>query len=769
MLVFAIAVTAALLAERVVFACIVLVFYLFGHGPDRKSIWFVSSLFQNVTAVVGSLASSGFRVFTLSAKTIVWCALMLVIWGVLYTIACYSSEALIQFQEAYNRKVGGTYRLVFVIPMQIIHGIWTGLVPLYNLAVYIWKTAPLTVLLENVLRNWPDFKSCVANLMAFCGNLTLALYKYIGILLAPPDSFDPNLRLLDLLTQLAYWWLFVSYLLAWLSEICAVASSVLDIAMYPFMDIHFGLGMHNAINSVLTLFLQVPAMTVQRCTAGSDVVYCLPDFQPAIDLAVLGIRHFGKLADNWLDITSIIIQSVLTNTSPTCVGVSHVIFASGQGIFGGNETITVGVDAHTIAKTDGWNVEAYSRGSTRHSAFPFMVNIELGIAVVSVATGIQGLLGCACTDQAYGLQLVCAVAPLDPYTAAYYVPVEFDVPNTSFYMGCGKSSIHLDSIRWPVTRFTSPNSNAHTTPPVAEAALYIRPACSSEHIDVVCVETFKLAQCFPYCMALWTRGYTGSLILRGGEEWSNTVAMTARDCGLHTWDLQSGEMASVTNTLQQNSGVTSPWVAAEVQLNSTHCVYAPNIFSRMLRNSTPAYAEYRSVLMAGQPFAFAGDLILTAVNTVGDTWGVDVQRIWGNQANEFTVVHVNKFIPALPVCLMPSDCTMAANSCAQGQCRVAVPYAFDSTPWAKVPAIATDRYVYCIYLCAISVCLYISVCDVYIYLLYRRSTQVEIDIAKHTDIYCIYLCAISVCLYIYQCAMYTSICYTVEAHRQRAR
>ena len=690
------AVTVALIAERVLFACTLLVFHLLGQGPDRKSTWFVAALFQNCTAVVGALGSSVLRALSLSVRTIVWCALALMIWGMLYTVARNSSEALIAFQGAYDGQIGGAYRLAFVLPMQILQGAWTGLVPLYNMAVYTLRTAPVRVLLENVLRNWSDFENSMLNLTLFCGKLTISLYDYILLLFSPPDSFDPNLRLLDLLTPLAYFRLFASYLLAWLGEICAVASSVLDIVMYPFLDVNFGLGVHNTVNAALTLLVQVPAVTIQRCKAGRDVVYCLPDFQPAIDLAVLGVRNFGLLADNWLDVTTIIIQSVLTNTSPACSGWNSGYFMSGQGIFGSNETAIVGIDANVFAKTDGWNVEVYSRTAVQSfpSAFPFAANVELGIAVVSVSASIKGLLGCVCTDQSYGLQLLCAVAPMDRFTPAYYVPVEFDVPTTSFYMGCGRSSIHLDSIRWPVTRYTSPNSNAQITPPVAEAALYVRPACSSEHVDPVCIETFKLAGCFPYCMALWTRGYTGSMVLRGGEEWTNTVAMASRDCGLHTWDLLSGEMASITSTLRQNSGVTSPWTDVEVQLNSTRCVYAPNTFSRMLRSATPAYTEYRSVALSGQPFAFAGDLILTAVNTVGDTWGIDVQRIWGNQANEFTVVHVNKFIPALPPCLTPSDCTMAANSCAQGQCMVAVPYSFDSTPWAKAPAVATDRYVF---------------------------------------------------------------------------
>ena len=172
------------------------------------------------------------------------------------------------------------------------------------------------------------------------------------------------------------------------------------------------------------------------------------------------------------------------------------------------------------------------------------------------------------------------MAPLDLLPPAYYVPVEFEIPTTSFYMACGKSKILLDSIRWPVNRYTSPNSNAKNSP-VAQAALYVRPACSSEFIDVACIDTFKLSGCFPYCMALWTKGYLGSMVLRGGEEWVNTVSMVSRDCGLHTWDLLSGEMASVTQKLRSNSGFKGTWMDSEVHLDSTHCVYAPNTFSRL--------------------------------------------------------------------------------------------------------------------------------------------------------------------------------------------
>ena len=34
------------------------------------------------------------------------------------------------------------------------------------------------------------------------------------------------------------------------------------------------------------------------------------------------------------------------------------------------------------------------------------------------------------------------------------------------------------------------------------------------------------------------------------------------------------------------------------------------------------------------------------------------------------------------------------QSCQTGACKVAVPYAFDATPWAHIPALSTDRYAF---------------------------------------------------------------------------
>ena len=631
------ALTAALVLERITYAFVTVLFFILGVGSDRKSTLFVSSFTMSAMSFTSSCINAFGRLLSITLRGIAWCVLFFVVWAIVYMAARHSGPALIALQSSYNSSIGGMVQLYLVYPMQLVGYVWDGVIPIWNAIVYNLKTVPTRVLLENVVQGVGDIESSATHLALFIRALVFSLLKYVNVLIYPPDSFDPNLRILDLLTPLAEWRLAVSYLLVWTGRLCSVASSVLDLAVYPLLDINFGLAVHNIGNSILYLFIHVPAVTVDRCSAGGGLAaYCLPDFEPVFTLLVAGLRNAGLLVDNWLDVGLLVIQSVLTGSQPPCVGAD--IIAAGALVIGSNESIVVGVEPGLLVRTDGWNIAQIDRSGLEHEVFefPFAVRVDYGVAVVSASVENKGIMGCACNDRAYGLQIICVVVPLDSHASAFYVPVEFQVPSTSFFMSCATSKIKLESIRWPVTRYTAPSSG-NNQGGVAEAALWVRPFCGADTISVACIETFALAGCFPYCMALWTRGYTsGSMVLRSADEWQSTVAMVSRDCGLHSWDLISGDIGAVTERLRSNSGVKTTWMDAEVQLNSSHCVYSPTAVSRMLRNATQgAYASFSSVDLSNQPFAFAGDLVFTAVLLVGDSWGIQVQRIFGNQVRSF--------------------------------------------------------------------------------------------------------------------------------------
>ena len=227
------AITIALVIERITYSFVTLIFHLFNQGSDKKSTCFISILFQNIVNLLATTIASLFRLFSFSVRGLLWIAILLMIRGVAYVCARHSIDALLAFQHAYNSNIGGTFLLAIVLLMQLLKLICEGLIPLYNLIVYCIKTIPTRVLLENVLRNLSDFENCVLNLGMFSKTLTQSLVNYVELIVRPPDSFDPNLRLLDLITPLAYWCLTVSYMLAWIGEVCSIASSLVDIIAYP--------------------------------------------------------------------------------------------------------------------------------------------------------------------------------------------------------------------------------------------------------------------------------------------------------------------------------------------------------------------------------------------------------------------------------------------------------------------------------------------------------------------------------------------------------
>ena len=213
-------------------------------------------------------------------------------------------------------------------------------------------------------------------------------------------------------------------------------------------------------------------------------------------------------------------------------------------------------------------------------------------------------------------------------------------------------------------------------------------------IDLDCIESFKQSSCFPYCMALHARGTgTQPMILHGASEWDSGVVMLNRHCG---WGVELGDNSSATSsstfTGSQNLVVLPQdqfGINMKTPLNSS-CTYHPTASSMVPKTHTIEYQEYDSIDLTCvetnentcQPFAFAGDIALVALPTVGGSgWTIQVQRIFGSQSNEFTIIPLPQLIPSSGPCSTPSDCGSYVDSC-QGQtgCLAAIPYRLVNNP-----------------------------------------------------------------------------------------
>jgi hypothetical protein len=632
MLFIAICLTVGIIAERLIYSFLCVLEAMVVRKKRTQAIVFLQNMLQFSISCVASCCSSFGSLFRITIRTVLWILFFLVVWGALYFVSRKSSSLFNVFEVTYNSDLSGSVRMIILFPLRLVTLLVEKLIPVWNFGVYCLISIPPRVILENIVLNLRYLEQAVIYLYKFVEAFVISFVNYVNIIYDPPDSFDASQRLLDLITPMGYVRITIQYVTQWIAKMCLIITIPLDMITYPLMDVNFGRFIHWFINTWLYLLIQVPMITVDRCAAGGGaVVYCLPDFEPVWQMLVESIRSLGSLVDNWLDVVLLILQATLTGTSVQCNGWFTTTFNDNWGT---NQTIVLGINTNEYVKTDGWSAEIHTRTSSSKlsGVFSMPVRVDYGIAHVTTSTS-DALFGCVCRDGIYGMEVTCSVAPLDARSSPYLIPVEFRIPTTSFYMGCTRSKIRVESIRWPVNRHTDTMPGS---PVIAQAAIWIRPFCTSDadHITLACVETFALASCSPYCMALYTKGMdsgSGTLVLRSASEWRSTVYMVDRDCGLFNWDVIGGELKSLTDTLLSNSGVIDPRLHVQVETGSDQCVYSANTVSRLLRNISSSYVSFQSVDLSGQPFGFAGDLVFTAVQTSPTVWGVRVERLYGSQ------------------------------------------------------------------------------------------------------------------------------------------
>ena len=92
-------------------------------------------------------------------------------------------------------------------------------------------------------------------------------------------------------------------------SVCGNAAGLTDLVMYAWLDINLAKAVHNIVNAVLFAVFQVPSITAQRCLNNNrDLVMCLPDFHPPINMLAAGVRNLGMLLDNFIDVSTIIVS-----------------------------------------------------------------------------------------------------------------------------------------------------------------------------------------------------------------------------------------------------------------------------------------------------------------------------------------------------------------------------------------------------------------------------------------------------------------------------
>eukprot|EP00961_Rhodomonas_salina_P292118 3932642-Rhodomonas_salina.2 len=649
------------------------------------------------------------------------------------------------------------------------------LLPLYNAMVYIPARLLTVVLLPGLQFDPSLLLRFLQSLSGFVVHSVVAFSDFMRTFQACPMAqngtlvsnacFEAGLRTLDVITPMADVRHMAGYAVGILGLNCRLLSVPVDLLLYPLMDINFAKAVHALVNSVLLAVLHVPLITYERCRHASgdgshlQLLMCVPDFEPAWHMFSAGARFLGRTLDNWANIAAVILEEAITGESPRCdvPPLAEDVAAPRAEVFGLNETITVGLTPGMYARTDGWSTEytvfhtVTERTVVLHS-WPIPVTVAHGVAAVQYTdaderdesgSATTSMLGCTCRDVVEGgrgrVAINCAISPYDPESYdtmhrrldSYVLPVEFQVPQTASHMTCAQLEISVQSVRWPLSRLARPDTGGvlrNFVDPVLDiadgeeareldAVLYVTPRCefstATQAPDLVCVESFREARCFPFCMAGRLRGSMNSaLVLRDADDWSGYVQLTQRDCGL-------GEMTVTEQTEFYFTGDAVPEPAGTVSSFSTRdgyvggetvtraptpgdasrgaCTYDRNVVSRYPTALLPAYADLQSMRREEQPFVVAGDATLT-IEWEGEEASVRVRRLFGSESNQFTLKSMPQLIPALQACRHMASCDLGESSCVEGgdtcgtrarDAVLTVPRAYSRSPGNAAPAAAT--------------------------------------------------------------------------------
>lgn len=744
LLIFSIFLIIFFILERILHAfSFSVIYFTYRLLPEEKprallSLQVTSNILNVVLSIVSIALNTVLQCIAHLIQWILTMAVLITVVMILYILLQYSSLMIFEFYLTYNQTLGPTMQVLLVWPTRILTWLFNQLSPLYNTFVWFVSKVPKQILVETVTYNI----GIVYKIMEAFGmtllTTSLSFLAWVQSFVCCKDNNIENCnnqclemgeRVFDFLTPMSHIRTLIVWVMEWLRQMCSIMTGPLDLLTFPFMDINFAKGLHFISNSVLGVVFHVPAITVERCNMFSSegAIMCVPDFEPAINMLVAGIRYMGLFVDNWLDVLILIIEGSLGRESPKCSSVPDILknFDFQETLFGRNKTVIVGLSEYLFAKSDGNSIQYFSLDrdwdtSFRPAAFPFSVNVNYGLAAIShfpyldhdpKGDEITSLLGCSCSYGSVGIEVTCGVAMMNDLLTAEsrIINVDFQLPSTAKFLSCDKILIRVESIRWPVTRYTSTriqridgsyaqdiSCSSKGNCVKVDAVIWIRPLCSVDGVDLVCINSFKEADCFPYCMGLHVKN-SGSqrITMYSASTWNNGITLLKRDCALFGMTLNSTDPDA---TVYLPSSIFSELLG--YGSTSMGCVENPQTMSRIPRSSFVEYNSHASVTLDNQPFLIANDLVFTVVTGQRDqngkpTYSIRVQRIYGNQANEFTTISLNQYLPSMGPCQTPSDCENIDMQCqSETGCLPAIPYGYDHNNNAPVLGTTSQQFAY---------------------------------------------------------------------------
>ena len=704
-----------LILERIVYALVGIVWSDESELKQTMSYQFINSFIELISNIVFSVLYSALSLASALVTTLLWVSIVMLLGSVMYVTYEQAPWVWTDLARAYNAFLGPFVNTTIVGTADIVNTIFKGVVPLWNGFFFFLSRLLSGYFLPTVISESVTFGKIGVSLYEFSKHSSISLFSWVQpVAVTCPVSegdacFSLVDRTLDIVTPMANVRDVVGHFVGVVRNICDPITPIFDIVTFPFMDLNLAKGVHNIVNSILYLVVQMPEITHLRCSRHGDEasLMCTPDMDPFFSFLTTGIRDIGRMIDNWVEVIFVIVQGVLgTRSAPACESsvLSPPMLSSGQlrsTLFGSNQTVVVGLGGWLMAVTDGVIIAYHGQGKMRMAAWPSVVNVSHGVAAVTYSTSSDrdvtrlsssayastatALMGCKCLSNGQRIQLQCAVMPYEGLLAnqSSFVPVFFQQGSTiEQALQCSDIDIVVQSVRWPATRFSSvttplPDCSLSRTCNQVDATVWVVPRSNCDRESTVC-------SCHPFCMATRLAGSQASpLVLYSASQWRSKVYIVKRDCNLQSSSASMQDGLSVSSLVDdtpvvttQVSGESPQFTASSVSEQTLSCTDNLLVTSIINRTVHPAYTNPTAAYLRdpSAPFVITGDTIFTSIKHGDGTHAVKVERLTGYTGSEFTLSQVTGRFPAYPPVRVPADLFVVYP-----KDHVTVPYARQAT------------------------------------------------------------------------------------------
>jgi len=727
---------------------------LIGENPLKRYAAFqvVGSLLPLGTTGTTTAVSFVSNVITGMYSFLVFAFLLSTLFCTIYVLFEYHPDVLVKVIGYYNNPVAPMIYSVFMVPLKVIDIFSKSILGVFNFLSWIVTQLFFKVFLKYTYRDWGLIQDFALAFAEFWRSLTLSTYNFVDIAskscedIDGSSCFDIGPRTFDLIRPMIGVRNMAVNTLQFLGNVCGIGAPVFQIALYLLTDINFAKGIHNLVNFILYSLIQLPIVTVKRCASGNGLAWslatCLPDIEPPLNLLTSGLRFIGVALDNFLDVTSVIVQRAVGMDVPSCDSIAQPLSAMDydRNIMTGEYGVrAIGLTKGLYAVTDGSNVQYFSHSRSYESAtvmsgWPFEIDVRHGIASVEYTNVGQdrddsgqsrtSMLGCRCSDNNGGppMRIDCGIALREADAvkdvlqtragASYADYLSFEVPfaqrTTAQYLSCKEVEISVQSVRWPASRLTRSDGESNSILRDAcwnndycskiDALIYVSPLCSaSDAMSKACLSIFTEASCFPFCMAARPRGSgADDLLLFNARDWRNKVMVVDRDCSGEEGD--SNAVASIGSSIP--SALISSFDKILLENRRWDVNYGCSridgyhsfVDAPPLEYEDPSMDEsWRSIRLDAQPFSFSGDVVLSGVEDNSGNWFVKVERLYGDQLNQFKLIPLNGLFQAS----RPADNytpEMVANLA--GTELMPIPFAFSDMSGIRHPSTSSETSVF---------------------------------------------------------------------------